>query len=740
MVVKSSSKLKKRVAKLGGDNGKMSGVLHSKLNSDEPKGALRKEKVMSVNGKKNAKQGKGKLKTCGVMQTKLKSPILNSGVRKEVLKSEEKTSVMQKKFKSPNQLNSGLGKEKVLKSEGRNIKVGRENVETIGVMQTKRKSTDESINGSLKKQKFVNEKSKKMGKVGKRKRSISKGVTFFQRLESVSKKMGKSGDALNGEKPNWKEAKKVYLELKEERKKKKLTDYETIVRAKKMWEEVRHDKCPLEKRAKLIASLYEILEDKLTKLVFQHDTSRIVQWLLKLGTPLIRSNITKILRSQIKNMILLKFSRCCVKNMVKYGDQECRHMVFSEINGHVVKCMSSVVSAPIMEFIYSIGATPEEKLLFRREFYGKMLKLVSDAQVSSLKDALSLKDVRKDVLVDTKTNILQVVSKRVPVSQLMHSIILEYLKLCDDADRHDIIDILYPQYMELVKTREGAEIAMTCCWFTSAKVKKTILKSLKDEVKEVCMLPYGYLFMMALLDSVDDTVSLRKYVLNELLTNVIELLSRKEGRKVLTYLVAHRNLAYFSPELISLLKTADSSIFVRKDMDIRRSEILEVIMAPLAKIISNDVTPWFQNPSSAMVLMAVLNAGKGDIMMDVFCAVASYICQDIQVPVGKEKIALVEHRGFNFVIKRVMKNETDEESLATLSYQLADHLSKEVIWRWIESNRGCFVLVYILESKNKSASKVLMGKLTQDMKKHIAKGDSIGANTLRKKLSDSESN
>jgi len=59
------------------------------------------------------------------------------------------------------------------------------------------------------------------------------------------------------EKPNWKEFKKEKQELRLKRKSQKCPFYEAVVKAKKIWELVRRDDCPKEKKETLLKDLFK---------------------------------------------------------------------------------------------------------------------------------------------------------------------------------------------------------------------------------------------------------------------------------------------------------------------------------------------------------------------------------------------------------------------------------------------------------------------------------------------------
>lgn len=66
-------------------------------------------------------------------------------------------------------------------------------------------------------------------------------------------------------------------------------------------------------------------------MVYSHDTARIVQWMLKLGTPEIRSQVINELIKHVPKMLLSKYACLCVKNMLKRGDPEQRKTMINSL-------------------------------------------------------------------------------------------------------------------------------------------------------------------------------------------------------------------------------------------------------------------------------------------------------------------------------------------------------------------------------------------------------------------------
>lgn len=88
-------------------------------------------------------------------------------------------------------------------------------------------------------------------------------------------------------------------------------------------------------------------------MVYSHDTARIVQWMLKLGTPEIRSQVINELIKHVPKMLLSKYACLCVKNMFKQGDAEQRKVMINSLKGKTYSLTLHSVSIYIV-FIFII--------------------------------------------------------------------------------------------------------------------------------------------------------------------------------------------------------------------------------------------------------------------------------------------------------------------------------------------------------------------------------------------------
>ncbi|XP_066999423.2 pumilio homolog 3 isoform X2 [Anabrus simplex] len=502
------------------------------------------------------------------------------------------------------------------------------------------------------------------------------------------------------EKPDWKDLKKKAKEMTKKRKEQKHSQYDITVKAKKLWEQVRRDDCPPEKAIQLTTELYGLLKNQLVKMVYVHDMARIVQWLLKLGAPVIRDAITEELKPILGNMVQGKYASFCVKRMLKYGSPESRNTVMKSFQGSVVKYMSHAIASPVVEYAYDHWATVTQRNELKQEFYGDAYKLaVSESNQDgnlTLTSILSKSpEMKKLILEDTKKNILHIINKGLFKSTLVLSVVLEFLNNSTSKDRDEILTSIHPYVLDLLHIREGARVGMMCCWYLTTKDRKKIMKNLKGHVKNVALSEHGHLFLLALFDSVDDTVALKKMVLAELLADASEIAANVHGRKVILYLVAHRDPLYFHPSLMNIIVAGDSSETIKKDMNIRESELRDAVISPLLESVACDPSKWFSSGSIAMVTLGILKAGKGEQLEKAFEAIARHICSSKSRIVENDvSYPIMEHSGIHMVLKKLIQHDKEVVKNGDVSFSsvLVQELSESSILRGITCNRFCFLL------------------------------------------------
>lgn len=540
------------------------------------------------------------------------------------------------------------------------------------------------------------------------------------------------------EKPNWLEFKKKKKELKEKRLAKRFNNiYDLSIAAKQLGEKLRRSDCSKLERNKLILKAHDLLKTNYNRIIFTHDMSRIVQWILKYCDAEIRQAIFVELKPSLLSMIESKYAKNCIKTLLKYGSQDIRHEIISSCYGNVVKLMSHSVSAPLLELMYSTWATEIEKRYFKQEFYGDMYKQAKDKQIKTLSDVyITAKDMKAATISAVKGNLMRILNKKFLNSILVHSVLLEFLNNCSVEDRTEIIPMLKSSLVELSQTKFGSKVAVLCIWHGTNKDRKIIIKSLKGNIKNISMSEHGYLILLALFDSVDDTVLIKKIIFPEIQDDLTDIALNDYGKHVILYLVARRNSHYFAPSIVKYLEQGDNNAASKKSSHVREKELLDSISDSLLQSVITNTSIWMTNGSIAMVTLAILKIGTGEKLEKAFEAIIMFITNSkSKIKEGDKEYKPIEHAGLHMMLKKLIQNdkELQEKNENTFGKILVDHLETNIIEEWIECNRGCFLLVLLLENKTLSIVNTMISKL-KSMENILQLKSNPGAKILLKKL------
>lgn len=575
--------------------------------------------------------------------------------------------------------------------------------------------------------------------------------TAKEKSEEVVTKDGKENHNINNingksnmvnsnsmEKPNWQEFKKKKKEIREKYKAKRFSNiYDISIVTKQLGEKLRRVDCSKLERKRLILKAHDLLKTNYNKIIFTHDMSRIIQWIFKYSDAEIRQAISKELKPSFLSMIESKYARNCIKTMLKYGSQETRHEIISTCYGNIVRFMSHSVSAPLLELMYSTWATEIEKRYFKQEFYGDMYKQAKDKKIKTLSDTYVIaEDMKAATLSAVKGNLMRILNKKFLNSTLLHCVLLEFLNNCSLEDKKEIIAMLKSSIVELSQTKFGSQVAVICIWHGSNKDRKIIMKSIKGNIKNISMSEYGYLILLALFDSVDDTVLIKKIIFSEIQNDLTDIALNDHGKHVILYLVARRNSHYFAPSIVKYLEQGDNNATSKKPAHIREKELLDLISDSLLESVIINTPIWMSNSSIAMITLAILKVGTKEKLEKAFEAITIFITDlKSKIKEGDEEYKPIEHAGLHMMLKKLIQNdkELQEKGESTFGKILVNHLETNVIEEWIECNRGCFLFVLLLENGTVPTVNTILSKLKPVM--NILKSKSNpGAKILLKKL------
>ncbi|EUB56227.1 RING finger protein unkempt [Echinococcus granulosus] len=378
------------------------------------------------------------------------------------------------------------------------------------------------------------------------------------------------------------------------------------------WEVLRRDTTETSKKHELVDKMLAAAKTKLMDLSQAHDTSRIIESMLQLGTEAQRWAIFAELRDRLRYLAMSQYGKHVVLKLVNYGAKEHRLELFKLFRGYVVKLLRHKHAAEVVEMLYNDYATAAQRALILQEVYGHQFALQLTANnVQRLQQALDLNpDKRATILANLNDLLVTMVSKGLIRLSIVQHLLLEYLtvmlqssdllkiqtttttttKLVQDITdptteetptprREERLSALVEAILEsgivsMLHTREGVKAALAVLWICPPKERKTLLKSMRTCIVSTAENEHGHIFLMGLLDSVDDTKLLAKTIVKELLEDLEDVVCHPHARKVLLYALAPRDPRHFAPALISAcLAGGDDSPFTKKPLAVRAIEL-----------------------------------------------------------------------------------------------------------------------------------------------------------------------
>ncbi|GAB6019665.1 hypothetical protein CHUAL_001220 [Chamberlinius hualienensis] len=513
------------------------------------------------------------------------------------------------------------------------------------------------------------------------------------------------------------------------------TNFDVATKAKQLWEVLRRDDCTKAKQATLANEVYNLVKGKVDPLVLAHDTARVIECLMICGTAQIRTNLFEEVKSKLVLFMKSKYAKFFVMKILKYGTKQQRDEVMKAMHKKVIKLALHTEAAEVVEMAYNEYANLKQRQDLMVEFYGLSYALFKDKQIGSLQELLENDPAQRDtVLSYMKETLTAAVEKAVFRHSIIHHILLEYMRNCNPKDKEEMIEAIREKVVEILHTKDGTRVALQCVWHGTAKDRKALIKSLKGHVNKVCMEESGYLVLLSIFDCVDDTKLVQKVIIEEILENAADLALHGTGIKVLLYLIAPRDSKHFHPDVIKILSEGDSNTTSKKDVEIRRSELLSFVSAGFIKMIVDYTEKLIVCSGACIFIQTVVKKCSGD-----FSAILSKICEEAAKPllVGQmENSHIVESPAGHRLIIHLIKDDKERSKQngdVLFSEMLLKAVSAESLISWTECNRGSFILLNMIESEILPVIKQVVSKI-QPVLQSIKKKKFKGAELLYTKL------
>jgi hypothetical protein len=310
--------------------------------------------------------------------------------------------------------------------------------------------------------------------------------------------------------------------------------------AKQLWETARTSSNGVEAQRRAVSSLYDLLRGQFAQLTSKHDSSRILQTILKYGDERMRTGVFTELQRKFVDLSMSPYGRFLVVKLFKYSSVEQRSAIFRELQGHIARLARHKEGAKLVEFAYSVQANAVQRARMVEEFYGPDFALHRrDGDQTLAAFFAHTPEKRERVLAHVNERLQMIFSKNsVDFTQsIVHHVLREYLLNADVAAARELAELFVERIAEMLHTKNGAMSAWLVTCIATAKQRKQLVRSVKQYAMRVFTDEWGHKVAVRLLTCVDDTVLLRKMLVSEIVTSLDELLLHRNGRRVILALL-----------------------------------------------------------------------------------------------------------------------------------------------------------------------------------------------------------
>ncbi|GMR36838.1 hypothetical protein PMAYCL1PPCAC_07033, partial [Pristionchus mayeri] len=511
---------------------------------------------------------------------------------------------------------------------------------------------------------------------------------------------------------------------------------------KQLWEVIRSGKTKKDLKEESVEKLIKLVKGKLKNLVYSHDTSRVIECLYKERREDVRNMIYDELFADIVKMSKSKYARFFVTKMIKYGSKLQRMKIMDAFRGHCVSMFRVSHSADVLELVFNDYASQQQRWDILSEFYGKEFVLFRTEQSRPIEKIVADEPSKKKGIVKCLEEIVEdIVGKTTIKSSLAHKLMLDLMTYGDREQQANLIDSIKDKLPEFIHTPDGSELAVRVVWNTSAKDRKLIVKNFKDLAVKAASDVHGCRTLMAIFDSVDDTVLVNKFITQEIANNVGTVCENKYGIRTAHYLVHPRDGRVMRRHVYSMLAKGDSNEHSKKPMEERYSELFRAFAPGLYTWMAANMEKLiFDQVETANLVLAALEPPGNkyerfervidpQLRLPCYEAMAELAKKEF-VPCDMENPHLVEHKWANFVVSRLLKFDGALPEAERLSTQLAK-LDSVQIASWVTCNKGCFTLLRMYENGSAETKKKVKSSVSV---KKIKDYTSEGAKLLYKAL------
>ena len=411
-----------------------------------------------------------------------------------------------------------------------------------------------------------------------------------------------------------------------------------IQRSKQIWERLRlKSHVPKDERDKLVKELFEIITGRMKEFVFKHDSVRAIQCALKYSSPAQKKQIAEELGGSYRDLAESRYAKFLVAKLVMLGG-EVRDLIVQEFYGHVKRLIKHPEAGWIVDDIYRGAATPHQKAILLREWYGPefvVFKGKTEGQAEVTADLATIlvqnPEKRSPIMSHLKELTNQLVQKKTTGFTMLHDALLQYFLNCSSGgpEHNEFLEMLRDDeegdcVKNLAFTKSGSRIVCLALAYGSAKDRRNLIRYFKTHMKTLAYDANGSRVILAAYEVIDDTVMTSKQIIGEMLGK-----SSEGDEPTQELLLQSQNLTARIPLLYPLssippkwlvteeeTKAVDEVRQIRKetskkDPETRRIELATALSQPLLDLVASHAADLAQSSVGCQFMTEVLLWGVG---------------------------------------------------------------------------------------------------------------------------------
>ncbi|KDQ16608.1 hypothetical protein BOTBODRAFT_30530 [Botryobasidium botryosum FD-172 SS1] len=545
-----------------------------------------------------------------------------------------------------------------------------------------------------------------------------------------------------------------------------------VADAKRVWSQARQLNITKEERNKYVKELMGIVRGKVQDICFKHDSSRIIQTLVKWGGQKERDEIAAELKGRFKELAQSKYAKFLATKLIRYCSST-RASILLEFRTHVLRLLLHREASSVIADAFELYANAAERNILLRDFYGKEALLFDSsgdakAQAGGLDTLLKSADPerRKRVLGALKDNLLSIFNnpdKGAVSLGIVHRALWEYLtevnKLEDGVEREkarrEIFENCQELTAEMVHTKDGSRVVRDFFAHGTAKDRKQLIKTLKPHIEKICKDDEAQTVLFTALDVVDDTKLLSKSVVPEIVAHASDMsfTSHKAGRRALLYLLVPRCPRHFTPASLKTLAEADPvrAQTSKKDPEVRAQEVRAAASEGLLRSVAEKGEEMIGDPGASLLVGEIMLFAEGD-KSDAIATLLRPISTPYVYPPPETSTHVIDAahtaRLYKTLIQGGHYDRTAKEvapsahfSPSTFASAFMRAAGRDNLVSMTKGN-GTFVVVELIERIKADGTPEEMKELRSwfggDVRKEIESGEARGKEALLQKLKDLE--